>query len=385
MATLTITATKDYRVAPGNAEVNGQNITSVVFNTAAISQGSFSSTQFGGGSISNTVVITADNQTNVFYVNVATGASFSAAGWTFSNWSAADSVTIDGNSDAETITGSLQKDAIYGGAGADRLDGGGGDDQFFLFTGDLAAGETIIGGSGADLIFMVDRTTFDFRPASVSGVERLQFGNSGAGLNIAEVSGTQIGSGGFTAVQGAGSSFIDRLNVYGTSINLASVAFTAFDTADTVNLVSTGASASIIGSSVADSITGGSGADALAGNDGNDTINGGDGTNSFEGGGGTDVLLGGAGDDSFSYFTASILARANPSAALAGRMTASSSSPMGCSILPSPTSAEWRSWSSRVRSLLKRRPGSRNPSFPPARSVSSSPLRVWHPNSKSAT
>ncbi len=303
MATLTITATKDYRVAPGNAEVNGQNITSVVFNTAAISQGSFSSTQFGGGSISNTVVITADNQTNVFYVNVATGASFSAAGWTFSNWSAADSVTIDGNSDAETITGSLQKDAIYGGAGADRLDGGGGDDQFFLFTGDLAAGETIIGGSGADLIFMVDRTTFDFRPASVSGVERLQFGNSGAGLNIAEVSGTQIGSGGFTAVQGAGSSFIDRLNVYGTSINLASVAFTAFDTADAVNLVSTGASASIIGSSVADSITGGSGADALAGNDGNDTINGGDGTNSFEGGGGTDVLLGGAGDDSFSYFT----------------------------------------------------------------------------------
>ena len=110
MPTLTVTATTDYSIAPSNALVNGQNITAITFNSPLNTtvKATFLSSQFGGANISNSVAVTGGSGFDTVIVNVASGASFSAAGWTLNNWAASDSVTLNGSTGAESIHGSRE-------------------------------------------------------------------------------------------------------------------------------------------------------------------------------------------------------------------------------------------------------------------------------------
>ena len=62
-------------------------------------------------------------------LDIRNAANFSAAGFTFTDWEAADPILIGGTDAADTITGSSQRDDIEGGDGDDILSGGLGDDE----------------------------------------------------------------------------------------------------------------------------------------------------------------------------------------------------------------------------------------------------------------
>src|SRR5258708_6510726 len=104
MATLTVATSHNYE----NDVLN--NISAITFTASA--QATFSSAQFGGGHISNSVAVTGDPSVEAIAVEVASGATFSAANWTFANWNvgATDYVYFNGTSGNETITGSSQND-----------------------------------------------------------------------------------------------------------------------------------------------------------------------------------------------------------------------------------------------------------------------------------
>ena len=140
MATLTVSADADFRNAPNSALVIGQNITDLVF-TGAFTV-TFGSNQFGGANMSNTLHVTGSAGSNFVNVIMSATGTFSAAGWTFTNWTGADQVNIIGTSGNNSITGSSQDDNIVAGDGADFIDAGGGDDFIGLNAGKVDAGET---------------------------------------------------------------------------------------------------------------------------------------------------------------------------------------------------------------------------------------------------
>jgi Ca2+-binding RTX toxin-like protein len=122
--------------------------------------------------------------------------TFSAAGWTFSNWtggvSGGDIISITGTLHDDNLTGSSQNDQISGGPGRDVLHGGGGDDQFYYGNPvDCVSAEIVDGGGEQDIIFVTGSGQFDFSGMTISGVEALDFQNPSNMTAI--LSGTQIG------------------------------------------------------------------------------------------------------------------------------------------------------------------------------------------------
>jgi Ca2+-binding RTX toxin-like protein len=116
---LRISASRDYSSdAPSY-------IDTIQFAGAAVA--TFASAQFGVGVISPDVTVIGNAAANGLVIN-ASGA-FSMAGWTFTSWSADDTVTVNGSAAADTITGSSQTDTLAGGAGGDTLEGGAGADK----------------------------------------------------------------------------------------------------------------------------------------------------------------------------------------------------------------------------------------------------------------
>src|SRR4051794_37500239 len=106
MATLTVTQSEDYS---DGSPVIPVNTTSINYATSGGVIATFASFQFAaaGGRISDTVAITGDGFANIFRVDLAVAGTFSAAGWTFSNWTAGvDVIQLFGTNSADTITGS---------------------------------------------------------------------------------------------------------------------------------------------------------------------------------------------------------------------------------------------------------------------------------------
>jgi Ca2+-binding RTX toxin-like protein len=286
MATLTVTQSENY--IDGNPSV--ANTDQIVFTNATTALATFSSTQFGGANISNTVGITGNGSTNLIEVQVALDATFSAAGWTsFASWTdATDRVTLVGTTGAETITGSSRADLIEGRAGADTLSGGDGDDIFDYRNGShLVAGESISGGAGDDSVLLSIGINVDFSLATTfSSIETLRM--LASGTSSATFSGTQIGSGAVDTVIGLPTA-TQAIIVNGNTVNLSGVTFTNWTGANqTITINGTNAGANILfGSNKNDSIIGtGNSIDAM------------------RGGGGADSLTGGGGDDNFNYAAA---------------------------------------------------------------------------------
>ncbi len=291
MTTLTITGTHDY----ASAMLVG--IDAMVFSTSGFADARFLSSQFGGGGISSSVHITGDGHQNAIEVTMWPDAatSFSAAGWSFSHWSASDvdHLIIVGTNGANVITGSSGIDDIIGGLGADIMSGGGGDDRFVYYDGaDIVSGERVNGGSGVDEIYIAANSNYDFTFATLTSIEQLSVENDGASVTLTE---NQIGAGAIRNVVGSndtGSGPV-HLTVFGSSTNLSTVAFYYWKGADTIELMGTSVlSNHLVGSSQSDTITAPDGsADVMRGGGGKDFLIGGTGKDTLTGNGGNDRFV----------------------------------------------------------------------------------------------
>ncbi len=290
MTTLTVTATHDYR----SEKLFGIN--AITFNAPDFVDVYFSSAQFGGAGISNTLHVTGDSEGAFIHVTLpeSGAAPFSAAGWTFSHWPATadDVVFISGRSGADTITGSSGRDYLSGGRGADSLAGLSGDDYFaYGQAAEIVSGERVNGGPGTDTLVITRNDTYDFTFATLTSIERLAVDRGGS-ITLTEF---QIGAGAIRDVDGSngpGSGPV-HLTVFGSSTNLSTVAFHFWKSADTIELMGTNVlSNHLVGSSQSDIITAPDGsADVMRGGGGNDFLIGGTGKDTLTGNGGNDRFV----------------------------------------------------------------------------------------------
>ncbi len=189
MTTLTITASTDYRSAPNNSLVNGQNRTGLTFSgTNTIVEAAFLATQFGGGNISNTVTITGRtgrNDTLLVFFGTTPG-TLNASGWSFSNWGAEDVIAIVGSAGTDSIMGSSVADIVTPGDGVDTVLAGGGDDIIRL-DDTLSApesGESFNGGSGQDTLSLSYGGSKTFVGVTLSSIETIALSGSTGNLAL---------------------------------------------------------------------------------------------------------------------------------------------------------------------------------------------------------
>jgi RTX calcium-binding nonapeptide repeat (4 copies) len=275
MATLTITATHDYR----DEFLGLPNIDQLLFQTTGSTTATFFSNQFGGGPllISNSVQIVGDANENRVVVGLASGATaFSAAGWQFSGWSPNDEVILIGNATSNVITGSTEDNAIVGGGGADTLTGGAKRDFFqYVASSDAVAGETVDGGAGTDAIIVDNGLNINFAGVTFTSIEQLFFSHQAiAGPVTVTLASNQIGAGAITSVFG---NFMgaDTLIVNAVSnVDLSSVTFTSWNNGgnDHVFINGTTLGEVIQATQMADTITTNGGADNIQAFSGGDTI-----------------------------------------------------------------------------------------------------------------
>jgi Ca2+-binding RTX toxin-like protein len=291
MPTLTVAATTDYRTAPNNALVNGQNITAITFTSAGFADASFAPTQFGGANISNNVAITGSGGTNSMTVLLPAAGSFSAAGWTFSNWLSNDQVNFFGSINNDSITGSSVADRFFISDGLDTLRGGDGDDVFESnIIGSASANSIFDGGAGIDTVsFAAGSLTINYANLQLISIERLTLAQNFCG---AIMSASQANN--LTQIQGE-TGTIQSVAINGTGIDLSDIVFSNWTNGtDTITITGNGLGVSLTGSSQNDTITATGGSIAA--------------TNVLRGGGGADTLTGEnlAGDiNIFAYGVAS--------------------------------------------------------------------------------
>ena len=209
------------------------NIEVLKFDAAA--QASFDASSFGAGAIT-----TVAGHSGLDWLDI-TGETIDLTGVTFNAWTDGSDIlslnaafglpsTITGSGQAETIAGGSGadvfsgrggNDSLYGFGGADVLTGGANDDTFHYSSGtDIAAGESINGGSGLDTIRLTSNTgIFQLGLVTIANVEALKFSNLGSSVVI---NGDQLGTGAIVTVSGAGNP--DVLQVTG-SADLTGVAF----------------------------------------------------------------------------------------------------------------------------------------------------------------
>lgn len=295
MATLSLSISTNYSGAL-LFNVTDLDFTNLVPRSLATA--TFGAAQFDNAKIKDALALDGSTGRNAIVVN---GGAVDASGWTFTNWSANDSVTLSGSISGETIVGSSHGDTINGnggddditgGAGRDRLFGGDGNDTIRLLgENEWVAGESIDGGSGALDVLVVAgdaNTDYVFIGAAIAGVEKLQF----IGGVRADFSAAQIGGTGITQVEGDASG--NLFSVRGSAIDLTGIAFTGFeDSFDYIFLYAE--------DDIAANFTGGGNAEWLYGETQADTLNGGGGHDRLFGREGADIMSGGNGADTFSY------------------------------------------------------------------------------------
>jgi Ca2+-binding RTX toxin-like protein len=292
MARLTVVQTnEDYR---DGVPPIPTNTTEILFAAPAASTAIFGSNQFGGNPISDTVAITGDGFSNTIIVDLSQSGIFSAAGWSFNNWSTNDSVVINGTAGIDTITGSSQNDVINGFSFNDTISAGDGDDVLSFATSFSTRGSWT-GGNGFDSIAVAAPIILDISRTTISGIEQIAFSNGGT----VQAAPGQITAGAIATINGsAGADAIEILP--NLNVDLSGVIFTNWTNGiDTITIDvshAMGAAATMIGSSQNDFFN----ADF---NDNGDTLQGGAGDDTFNlgfsvhtnqtisGGTGTDTVI----------------------------------------------------------------------------------------------
>ena len=239
-----------------------------------------------GGTYSQVDIVDATNTTSLATL---TGVSFTltAIGAAASPLTPYDT-TFTGGAGVDFLTGFDGNDTFIGGGNTDILSGGAGNDTFVYFTGSEIPGEVINGGANTDTIRLgtvgtaATGTTYDFQTATLTSIEKIDFGNTTSAAEIV-LGANHIGG----ALNGIiGSARADLLTIKmgtATSVDLGFIGFTSWSAADRVV------------------IDGDADGEAITGSQMNDQINGGAGNDTIKGQGGADELNGGAGDDIFNY------------------------------------------------------------------------------------
>ena len=254
-------------VFPATLDFTGASISQVEFsilNSGTETNVTFLASQVSAGAI-NQLDLTGSASENL---NILGAADLS--GVFVNGFGVNDGITITGTAGDDVITGSSVRDIIIGGDGSDTLNGGGGDDVFvYNALTELGFGETVNGGAGVgDTLRISGSEIFDFTVKTLTAIERLEFGT---GENGFQLTSAQIGGAGINTVVGDGLADDDVLEVLNsTSINLAGVTFTSWNSTDLIFLQGTNGADTITGSNQDDTIFGLLGADVLNGGDGND-------------------------------------------------------------------------------------------------------------------
>ncbi len=269
------------------------------------------SDQVGAGLASQSLTIegSASQGDAITLARSGTGAvDLDLSGWRFSNWDRPDqSVTFRYNDDAgapqadrivgtamdDTILTGAGADTLTGGRGADLLNGGDGDDVFLFNSGDIVAGERVIGGGGTDTLRLLGDT--DMSLMRLSGIERIAFdGATRLWLNdsLPQTPTTIVGD--------AQANEITVRLLSGSAIDLRAWSFTNWSVADKLLLEGSSGSDVFYAPTVSVTADGGDGHDLLAGAAGSDLLSGADGYDTLTGGDGADILDGGAGIDDLS-------------------------------------------------------------------------------------
>ena len=226
MATLQIPSDKDY---------SGDTLSGIdtleFLNAGGSATVWFNYKQFDGVQILPSVQVTGSADAN--HIVVMDG-SVDASGWTFSGWTAGvDTITLLGGSDSDVLAGSSQRDIIdggdnsdfiTGGLGADDLRGGSGTDGFiYNSAAEMVSGETVDGGSSTDTLLLTASGFYQVNTVSLTSIERIQMSNAAGAITVA-INDSQLGAGAITQI--SGSAGTNRVNVFGTAVDLTAVSFT---------------------------------------------------------------------------------------------------------------------------------------------------------------
>ena len=211
-----------------------------------------------------------------------------------------DALSYTGDASSETITGGSLGDTITGGGGLDIMRGEGGNDTFVIAAFSDVVGDVIDGGAGTDTIRINPDVIGLFGSASISSIERVEFGTSNFYAE-ARFAGSQVGSGLATNLEvdggsAANTSYLSFNLAPGASLNLSGFTFSGGMNRVTTT-GSTGAEV-VYGSTILDLIYGDAGTDTLWGSYGAD--------------GAADALEGGDGSDTyFVYETTDVVTETN--------------------------------------------------------------------------
>jgi|GEM_PF-3317456 len=255
------------------------------------------SAQIGAGQLDEALSILGNTNPDTaqsLVVELGTDGDADLSGFTFTDWNAEDTVTINGSGAADDITGSSQddiitggdgNDTIIGGTGADMIDGGAGDDIIVAGLSDNADGIDIVnGGAGDDTIsggFFVDIVNGDAGDDRFifNGVDFIDTIDGGADTDTLDFTGYNINSGGlFDWIVDLANETYQRASTPGGDNN-------GIQTIKNVeNIEAGGANDQLFGTAGVNELSGGGGNDLIEGRAGGDVINGGGGvdTASYE-------------------------------------------------------------------------------------------------------
>ncbi|MBM3543904.1 MAG: calcium-binding protein [Alphaproteobacteria bacterium] len=299
MATLIVTATTNFGPVDFFPNTALQDVDEIVFDStqAGFVIASFDASLFDDVRISQTVQIIPDPDFGVTFSEIHVtniNGTFSASGWTFPVTPV--NIFLFGSEGDDTITGnSLTMNAFLGGKGADTLIGGDTFRNSFVYGDplDLAAGETVTGGAGLDVLEVAGMGgNFNFSVATLTDIDRITFipGLDPTRTTVT-VTGAQIAAGIESIRNDSGGPV--TLNVIGSAVDLSALAFISWDaSSDRVTINGTGGVDTLIGSKQRD---------IIKGNGGNDTLRGGVGDDTLIGGKGRDIMFGDGGEDIFDF------------------------------------------------------------------------------------
>jgi Ca2+-binding RTX toxin-like protein len=218
---------------------------------------------------------------------------------------------LEGGGGIDPIDGGGGDDRIVGGAGADKLQGGAGNDVIvFESAFDHAAGETIDGGVGFDLIRWSDLSssfTLDLSSATLTGIEGVDTGPHGGTVMLTAAQLNALGAvhGNLTLTTGGTVTMAGVVSAAPSGIP-SNLIFTLAADGNVFDMTGFAAAfANVFGQGGADTVVGSAGEDNVYGGAGNDSISGKDGADRIVGGAGADSLSGGGGDDLFVIEAAS--------------------------------------------------------------------------------
>jgi Ca2+-binding RTX toxin-like protein len=235
------------------------------------------------------IVVSPETLSSIERIEVAGGvkADFSKAGGAIQAFALAGGAQITGTAFMDTLTGGTGHDILEGGAG-DILRGGAGNDVFYLDNAPIL----LDGGSGTDTVFL--KGTFDFAPASVTGIENFRL-EDGADIDFSALTSP-------VRAQAAGSGGITLIGTSGTDALTGSSGNDRIEGGDGNDVITgLGGEDILIGGAGDDRITQGSGNSFLDGGAGNDWLFGSAGADTLSGGSGNDNLNAGTGDDTFVF------------------------------------------------------------------------------------